>query len=214
MNLLDLNEYYRTYRNRYNDNFRLKIYRSLSWLEKAKSVEDLDTQFITLWISFNAAYADELSDISGDRNAFQEFLKQICLLDKSHSIHQFIWSDEGGNIHNLLDTPYTFQPFWDFHNGKKSQSDWERKFHRAKKKAEIALKNGETHIVLQIIFGHLYTLRNQLMHGGATYNSSVNRKQLLETCNILSTLIPMILQIMLENPDNPFWGKPFYPVIK
>ena len=52
------------------------------------------------------------------------------------------------------------------------------------------------------------------MHGGATYNSSVNRKQLLETCHILSNLIPMILQIMLENPDNPYWGKPFYPVVK
>ena len=78
----------------------------------------------------------------------------------------------------------------------------------------MALKKGETHIVLQIIFSHLYTLRNQLMHGGATYNSSVNRKQLLETCHILSKLIPMILQIMLENPDNPYWGKPFYPVVK
>ena len=105
---MNLTEYYRTHRNRYNENFRLKIHRSLSWLDKAGEIENPDLKFITLWISFNAAYADELSDISGDRNAFQEFLKQICLLDKSHSIHQFIWQDEGGHIHNLLNTPYTF----------------------------------------------------------------------------------------------------------
>lgn len=214
MNLYDLNEYYRSHRETFTENFRLKIHRSLSWLEKAGSVEDSDIQFITLWISFNAAYADELSDISGDRNAFREFLKQICQLDKSRSIHQFIWQDEGGYIHKLLDTPYTFQPFWDFHNGQKSQSDWERMLYGAKKKADIALKNGETHIVLQIIFSHLYTLRNQLIHGGSTYNSSANRKQLYEACHILSNLIPMILLIMLENSDNNYWGKPFYPLIK
>ena len=209
-----LTQYHKERRDNFTENFRLRIHRSLSWLTQAEQTTELDFKFISLWISFNAAYADELSDISGDRNAFQEFLKQICLLDKSHSIHQFIWQDEGGHIHNLLNTPYTFQPFWDFHNAKKSQDDWERSFYSAKKKADMALKKGETHIVLQIIFSHLYTLRNQLMHGGATYNSSVNRKQLLETCHILSKLIPMILQIMLENPDNPYWGKPFYPVVK
>lgn len=209
-----LPQYFKENKSSFSENFRLKIHRTLSWLEKAGEIENPDLKFITLWISFNAAYADELSDISGDCNAFQEFLKQICLLDKSHSIHQFIWQDEGRHIHNLLNTPYTFQPFWDFHNGKKSQNDWERSFYSAKKKADMALKKGETHIVLQIIFSHLYTLWNQLMHGGATYNSSVNRKQLLETCHILSKLIPMILQIMLENPDNPYWGKPFYPVVK
>lgn len=214
MTTTDLKNYFTTHRKEFNDNFGLRTYRAISWLEKSEKTEDLDTKYITLWISFNAAYADELSDISGDRNAFQGFLKQICQLDKSRALHQFIWQDEGEYIHKLLDTPYTFQPFWDFHNGQKSQSDWERMFHGAKKKADIALKNGETHIVLQIIFSHLYTLRNQLIHGGATYNSSVNRKQLQETCHILSNLIPMILQIMLENPDNSYWGKPFYPVIK
>lgn len=91
-----LTQYHKERRDNFTENFRLRIHRSLSWLTQAEQTTELDFKFISLWISFNAAYADELSDISGDRNAFQEFLKQICLLDKSHSIHQFIWQDEGG----------------------------------------------------------------------------------------------------------------------
>ncbi len=52
------------------------------------------------------------------------------------------------------------------------------------------------------------------MHGGATFNSTVNRSQLKDACNILSTLIPEMLKVMLQNPDDKTWGKPFYPVVK
>ena len=45
-------------------------------------------------------------------------------------------------------------------------------------------------------------LRNQIMHGGATFNSTVNRSQLKDACNILSTLIPEMLKVMLQNPDD------------
>ncbi|MGX2987135.1 hypothetical protein [Ursidibacter sp. B-7004-1] len=64
------------------------------------------------------------------------------------------------------------------------------------------------------MFGRLYTLRNQIIHGGATYNSRVNREQLRDGCNVLKLLIPAMLQIMMENHSEIDWGKPFYPVVK
>lgn len=198
----------------YQEDFKLRIHRSLSWLKKASLAEDLDIQFISLWISFNAAYANEVSDISGDRNTFFEFLRKICELDTQRNIYTIIWTSFNQQFKELLNTPYTFQPFWDYHNGKRSESDYLRMFVGAKRKAEIALKNKETHVALQIIFSHLYTLRNQIVHGGATFSSKVNRKQLSESCEILSLLIPAIIEVMMQNHNEINWGKPFYPVIK
>jgi len=41
----------------------------------------------------------------------------------------------------------------------------------------------------------------------------VNREQVKDGCNILSFLIPVMLEIMMKHHDDIEWGKPFYPVI-
>ena len=64
-----------------------------------------------------------------------------------------------------------------------------------------------------MLFDRLYVLRNQLVHGGATWNSSINRAQVKDGAAVLGWLLPVFIDIMLENPDQD-WGKPFYPVVK
>jgi Zn-dependent oligopeptidase len=44
--------------------------------------------------------------------------------------------------------------------------------------------------LLEVVLDRLYTLRNQLVHGGATYKSEVNRSQVIDGKNILSMLVP------------------------
>jgi len=56
-------------------------------------------------------------------------------------------------------------------------------------------------------------LRNQLLHGGATWNSRVNRDQIKEGTNLLGKLIPIVIHTMMSNP-NLLWGDPCYPVVK
>lgn len=69
--------------------------------------------------------------------------------------------------------------------------------------------------MLSIIFNLLYTLRNQIILGGATYGSKANRSQLKDTRNILEMIVPTIVEIMLEHPDKfNGWGKPFYPYVR
>ena len=67
--------------------------------------------------------------------------------------------------------------------------------------------------VLNIVFDRLYTIRNQLFHGGATCNSKANRMQLHDGCAILSELMPCVLDIMLKHHDRD-WGRAFYPYVK
>jgi hypothetical protein len=55
-------------------------------------------------------------------------------------------------------------------------------------------------------------LRNQLVHGGATWNSTVNRSQVRDGAAVLGWLLPVMIDIMMNNSDRD-WGKPFYPVV-
>ena len=65
---------------------------------------------------------------------------------------------------------------------------------------------------MEVVLERLYTLRNQLIHGGSTYNSKLNRTQLRDACNILQLLVPIIIDIMLENGEHD-WGVIAYPVV-
>jgi hypothetical protein len=72
----------------------------------------------------------------------------------------------------------------------------------------VLLKIGGTSLVLN----RLYTLRNQLMHGGATWGGKVNREQLRDCTRLLGNLVPVIIGLMMDNPDTP-WGDAVYPVV-
>ncbi|MBH5328816.1 hypothetical protein H9Q10_03935 [Eikenella sp. S3360] len=176
---------------------------------------DWDTGFQALWIAFNAAYAREIDEreISGDRSHFRQFLNTICRLDEEKLIYALVWQTFPGAIRSLLGNRYVFQPFGDFHNGKISEIAWQEEFEKAGKKAQRALAAQDTDTVLLIMFDRLYTLRNQIIHGGATYGSSANRNQLKDACRILISLLPLVLHIMQQHPDYA-WGKPYYPFVK
>ena len=197
------------------DELNLRLHRSLSWLKKAEnSQDDMDIQFITLWISFNAIYAKEFKrERTADRETFNQFIAEICRLDKEKAIYKIIWQRFPQNIRVMLDNRYVFQPFWDFHNDKITEKAWREDFNKANKKAFTALASQDTYDILLVVFDRLYTLRNQLVHGGATYDSQINRLQIKDGCQILLALIPAIIEIVLNNSNND-WGKPFYPVVK
>lgn len=71
-----------------------------------------------------------------------------------------------------------FQSFWDYQNGKIDESIWKSRFASGKCSAQQALASGDTPALLGVLFNRLYTLRNQLIHGGATWSGSVNREQM------------------------------------
>lgn len=100
----------------------------------------------------------------------------------------------------------------DFHSGKLSEEEWKDRFAKGKRAAQTALASGNTPLLLGLVFNRLYTLRNQLIHGGATWNGAVNRKQLTDCARLLGKLVPLIIELMIDNP-NTLWGDACYPVI-
>ena len=93
-----------------------------------------------------------------------------------------------------------------------SKEEWLKLFQKSKAEASRALGHMDTKKILSIVFERLYVLRNQLIHGGATWNSAVNRDQLRDGAVFMNQIVPVIISIMIE--DNPnLIGGPCYPVI-
>lgn len=56
-------------------------------------------------------------------------------------------------------------------------------------------------------------LRNQIVHGGATWNGSMNRDQVRDCVAILSELVPLVIELMMDNP-NTLWGDANFPPVE
>jgi len=208
----ELKEKQRALREGFPDNMGLRLHRSISWLMRAeKEQNDPDVAFILLWVAFNASYAEDDYGQVKERTMFDVYFEKILDLD-DEVIADAIWSKFSGSIRILLNNKYVFQPYWNHLNGISSNENRARSFEAAKHVINKALKRNDTKMILSILFDRLYVLRNQLVHGGATWNSSVNRNQVRDGCAILSFLLPCFLDIMMKHP-NESWGMPYYPVV-
>ena len=200
--------------------FTLRMHRALSWLQRAVDEKtDDDVAFMCLWIAFNAAYAQDNgghTDNASERQTFRSFVAEACRLDIDKALPALVWQVFPGPIRVLLDNQYLFQPFWEALNNPcadgSTPTHWREAFDEARVRVHRALAQQDTERVLYEVFVRLYTLRNQLMHGGSTWNSSVNRTQVRDGRDLLARVLPVMLGVMMDNPAR-FEGKPFYPVV-
>jgi hypothetical protein len=216
MSYESLKERHRAERERQPPNLAVRVHRALSWLNRAEQLGgDPDGRFIFLWIAFNAAYATEIDEAHrlSEQATFREFIQKLLRLDTDKRLERLVWEEFSGTIRVLLDNPFVFQDFWDFQNGKLSEEQWKKRFATAKTAATFALTKRETDVLLGIVMSRIYTLRNQMIHGGATWNSTVNRDQVRDCVNFLSKLVPIVIEVMMDNPGT-LWGDACYPVIK
>ena len=75
-----------------------------------------------------------------------------------------------------------------------------------------ALMGKETGTLLSIVLDRLYVLRNQLVHGGATWVGKTNRAQVKDGASILRTLVPIVLEVMMQAGGDEFEAIA-YPVV-
>ena len=204
----------RAERDKYPENLGLRVHRALSWLNRAEQCEDDDGRFIFLWIAFNAAYAQDIYDQerTNERTRLSDFLRKIVDLDEKDALYEVVWDQFSNTVRVLLRNPFVFGAYWDFQRGLIAESDWSAAFDRANSAANHALAHKDTASLLGVVMSRLYILRNQLVHGGATWNGSVNRDQLRDATKILETLVPTMIEIMMDHP-NTLWGDAAYPVV-
>ncbi len=206
----------RAIRSGFPETMGLRAHRAISWIGRAEACgDDDDARFIFLWIAFNAAYADERefqSVAPGERAAFVDYFGRLAARDEGRRIYKALWQRFSGPVRMLMENRYVFNPFWQHHNGIDGFEDWEDKFKASSRSFAQAFQAGDSVRVLSFVFDRLYVLRNQLVHGGATWNSGVNRSQVRDGAAILSFLLPVFVDLMMDHPAED-WGRPFYPVV-
>lgn len=221
MNFKTLKNKQRKERHKFPDYLSLRVHRAISWgLRAEQETDDIDVIFLLLWVGFNAVYASD-SDTRGDeekgsreRKAFKAYLGILADLDDG-SLYDAVWNERFLAKNSLLvEDKYLHQTYWKFLAGKTGKS-WEdelRKdentFNSAKAYRGIRSKR-VTANVLFIIFCRLYILRNQLLHGSATWKSGLNRKAVRRGANIMQRMLPIFVNIMMDNPAVE-WGTPCY----
>lgn len=204
-------------RGQLGDALGLRVHRAISWLQAAEQAgagDDADLAFISYWVAFNAAYSQP-ANLNRQFHAhvfFAWYFREIVSLDDQQAVYDAIWSRFTGTIRNFLRNEFVFEPFWRHHNDEPGYDDWRERFNRQLGKVQQALARRDTATVLEGLFDRLYVLRNQLVHGGATWNGSVNRRQVRQGVEIMAFLVPHFVDLMMDHPEVP-WGKPPYPVI-
>lgn len=214
MDAAQLKEKMQQKRDTLSDAHATRLHRAISWLQCAQQqAGEPDVQFISLWIAFNACYgvAEEKLQSLAEREMFQRFIYKLVKQDSQKLIYNALWEKYSGPVKALIKNPYVYQPFWLAQRDSEA-ADWQVRFDKSSVAALNALSRQHVPELLGIVLDRLYVLRNQIMHGGATFRSSVNRTQVRDGCHLLNHLLPIIVDLMLEAAQED-WGDIYYPVV-
>lgn len=184
------------------ENWRIRIHRAISWLQRAeRETRDDDARFLFLWIALNAAYAREFGFEQSERDQARQFIERLVVFDGENRLQQILFDQFTGPVRTLLENRFVFEPFWRALRDHDASNAWELQFANASKLAMRALMARKTEVVLSVVADRLYVLRNQLMHGGATWNGDANRQQVHDAVTILGALMPVIIDLMIDHPE-------------
>jgi len=191
----------------------IRIHRAISWVKSAEKQEgNLDMKFLSLWIALNACYGVDINGISSkpERTKLRDFTSSLVLYDRSR-LYNLFWEKFSGPVRVLIENKFIYEKFWEFNRGE--IQDYLTPFNKSITTAHNCLSKENIEGLLEIVLERLYTLRNSIVHGGATFNSKLNRTQLRDASNIMQLLVPIIIEIMMENNDHN-WGDIAYPVVQ
>ncbi|MDA8010557.1 MAG: HEPN domain-containing protein, partial [Alphaproteobacteria bacterium] len=221
-----------------------RMYRALSWLERSEDrnlKKDSVERFVFLWLSFNAAYGN---DLDWKRSANWERLSGIRRKKEIEKIKKFlrlVAENDSPRFHlaeviciykdafeKIMEIRFLFRQFWQAAYEKRAWLAWlsrrknsaSDRFCEQQRSVQNALQNTlppkeKIQSVLVPTFERIYILRNQIFHGASTYGGRFNRSSLEPANAILGACVPEILKIMLETMENrkdtPAWGHVEFP---
>ena len=153
------------------------------------------------------------SESLAERFAFQGFIEKLVSHDHDKLIYACLWQTYSGPVKALIKNPYVYSGFWQAKREDVNSEDWQAGFNQLSVSALNHLSRQNVPQLLSIVLDRLFVLRNQLIHGGATYASQVNREQVEDGAQLLASLVPIMIEIML-NAQQEDWGNIYYPVLR
>lgn len=208
-----LEELFKAEKHHYSPTFNLRIQRSLSWLKQAiQHHETLDLQFLTAWISLNALCAAE-PETQGQPNHFSTFLLQLIRQDLDAKISQKVRHDLLPQMQQLCLRADCFEKYWQYKRNKVSQLAWRAYFDAEQQRMQTMFQYQNITEILSNSFQRMLTLQQQMLQGGMSYQSAMHRQQVHAGALILTHLLPIFIQVMLQSAASWHEDENFYPMM-
>lgn len=189
--------------------FAIRLWRAMSWLERAEQAREVEDQFIALWIAFNALYGrlDDQQRAWGDREAMGTFLTAIWDLDSEGQLRRILGKRQLGVL-RLIENRYLYDRFW-----RSPGANHEHQLHRMVRDFLPRFGTHRMLPVLRTLFDRLYVMRNQVFHGASTQGSRLNRRTLTQSAGLLAEILPVMIGIMLARGIEQDWGQVCFPPV-
>ncbi|MCA9087259.1 MAG: hypothetical protein KDA90_01350 [Planctomycetaceae bacterium] len=189
----------------------VRFHRACSWLQRCEQIHDdseLDLALLSQWTAFNALYGQWDSDRSEplpDRASWRQFLDRILQLDESQFLVDALQENKP-LVMSIYDDEYLSGYFWEDPTEVRAKKSKKTKF-----EAQTWYLHGNWILILERLVERIYFLRCQLVHGAATFNSSLNRVAIRRCTQMMEHLLQAILLTWITHGADEEWGAMCYP---
>ena len=201
---------------RYSDGAHLRIYRSLSWAERADeaaSQDDTDLAFILRMIAFNSlwgqAHVPDGENLA-QSEAWRRFLVDLAAFDLDHANRYLpIFRKDADLLMEIYGSPFFHRAWW-VEPGAEQLGSHEK----IAGKIDGWLIEGKMDHLTRELVHRLLLLRGQLIQGNATHGGKKNRSTVEPAAIVLDRLLRTTLEILVLDGGHELdlrWNPVPYP---
>ena len=192
----------------------VRFHRACSWIQQSELVSpdsDLDLKLLGQWIAFNSLYGqwdDNQQEPVGDTVCWRRFLDRMLTLDESQFLIDVLM-DNKRLVMKIFDDEFLSRFFWQEPTDKRAKQSKKTKFD-----ARTWYVQGDWTMIMDRLIERIYLLRCQLVHGAATYNSSLNRTATKHCSMMMDHLLRAFLLVWINHGADEDWGSMCYPPLR
>ena len=190
-----LNESHRSGR-RYSSGIHLRMYRCLSWAQRAEKLDghdDADLAFILRTVAFNSIWGKQWTPDQkrqGEHATWSTLLVELADYDHTHADRLLpLITTHTDLFQSVFDNPFFDREYW-----VEPGSEQLSKSQEIAIQVAPALAQGHIHSILWQFTARMLLLRGQMIHGNSSLNGSANRV----TVRIAAQAMDIILQWALS----------------
>ena len=191
----------------------VRFHRACSWLQRVELMgdDDLDMALLGQWVGFNSLYGQwdhEVREPVADNVCWKHFLERMLELDRGHHVVDILVNNKP-LIMSIFDDEFLSRYYWQDPTDKRANQSKKTKF-----EARTWYLQGNWLLIIDRLFERIYFLRCQLVHGAATYNSSLNRAAIRHCSKAMDHLLRAFLLVWINYGSEEDWGIMCYPPSK
>jgi len=161
------------------------------------SQDDLPPRFVELWIALNALYGQptyEKRSRVTEEDYFSLFMGSLVQLDMSERQLTASMKRIERRVRGLVKNKYLWNEFW-----RRDPASLERNIKEELHTLEEAIRSDNTATFFTCAVKRLLVLRNQLVHGSSSENTTKNEDALKPGLLILEEIIPVFLLLLIRH---------------